>query len=73
VRTATILMSGYWTRPELLAVSSRLAKLTISLKFRTLWRLYSDETLLKRLAQDLQDVAAELRPFIPQEDTVVCQ
>ncbi len=66
-------MGSYWTRPELLAVSSRLAKPTISLRLRTLWRLYSYETLLDRLAEDLQDVAVELWPFIQQEEAVVGQ
>ena len=36
-------------------------------------RWYSCETLLERLAQDLQDVAAELRPFIQKEHAVVRQ
>jgi hypothetical protein len=35
-------------RPELLTVSSRLAKLRKSIKIMTLWRLYSYETLLGR-------------------------
>jgi hypothetical protein len=32
---------------------------------------YSYESLLKRLAQDLQDLAAELRQLIQEEDAVV--
>jgi hypothetical protein len=42
----------------------------------TFWRLYSYETLetlLERLAQDLQDVAAELRQLIQKENPVVRQ
>jgi hypothetical protein len=35
--------------------------------------LYVDETLLARLAQDLQDVAAELRQLIQKENPVVRQ
>jgi len=39
----------------------------------TLWRLYLYETLLEGLAQPLEPVATALRPFIPQEDTVMRQ
>jgi hypothetical protein len=60
-------------RPELLTVSSRLAKLRKSIKIMTLWRLYSYETLLEGLAQDFQDVAAELGEFIQKEIPVVRQ
>jgi len=35
--------------------------------------LYSEKTLLEGLAQYLQDVAAEFRPFIEQEHPVVRQ
>ena len=38
-----------------------------------LWRWYLYETLLKRLTQHVQDVAAELRPFIQIENAVVRQ
>ena len=34
-------------------------------------RLYVDDTLLKGLAQDLEDVAAELRPFTQAAHAVV--
>jgi hypothetical protein len=34
-------------------------------------RLCSENTLLEGLAQDLEDVAAELRPCIQKEHTVV--
>jgi hypothetical protein len=53
VGTATVLMGSYWARPEWLAVSSRFTNLAKSQKFMTLWRLYSCETLLEGLAQDL--------------------
>jgi hypothetical protein len=36
-------------------------------------RLYRYDALLKRPAQDLQDMAAELGPFIQEEHAVVCQ
>ncbi len=40
LRTVTVVMGGYWTRPEKLSVSSLRAKPTKSVKFMTLWRLY---------------------------------
>jgi hypothetical protein len=52
------------SQPEPLSVNSLRAKLKKSLELRKLWRLYVYETLLEGLAQDLQDVAAELRQFI---------
>jgi hypothetical protein len=39
----------------------------------TCGRLYLYDTILKRLAQDLEDVAAALRQFIQEEHAVVCQ
>jgi hypothetical protein len=57
-------MGSYDTRPAPLTVSSQLAKLTKSQRFMTLWRLYVYDTLLKRLTQDLQDMAAALRQLI---------
>lgn len=46
-----MVMNGYWTRPELLTVNSRVAKSAISLRLKTLWGLYVYETLLEGLAQ----------------------
>jgi hypothetical protein len=66
-------MGRYDTRPELLAVSSRLAKPIISLKFRMLWRLYLYDPLLQRLAQDLEAMSFELGEFIGEEDAMVGQ
>jgi hypothetical protein len=66
-------MGRYWTRPARLAVSSRLAKLIKSLRFMTCMRLYVYDTLLERLPQDLQDMAAELGEFIQEEDAIVGQ
>jgi hypothetical protein len=68
-----VVLGRYGTRPTRLAVSSRLAKLRKSLRVMTLWRLYVDETLLQRLAQHPQDMAAALREFIQEEHTVVRQ
>jgi hypothetical protein len=39
----------------------------------TCQRLYAYDTLLERLAQDLQDVATELRQFIQKEHLMVRQ
>jgi hypothetical protein len=47
-------IGGEWTPPERLAVSSRLAKLIKSLRFMTCGRLYLYDTLLERLAYDLE-------------------
>jgi hypothetical protein len=57
-------MDSYRPRPERLALSSRLAKSNKSLRLRTLGKLYSWETLLKRLTQVIEDIAAARRPFI---------
>jgi hypothetical protein len=35
-----------------------------------LWRLYLYDTLLKRLAQDVEDMASELGQFIQEEHAV---
>ena len=64
IGTVTVVMGGYCRPPERFAVNHLRVKATKSLQFRTLWRLYLDDTLLEGLAQDLQDVAAELRQFI---------
>jgi hypothetical protein len=71
VGTATAQRDDSWTRAEWLAVNSRLAKLTTSHRFMTLWRLYVYETLLQRLAQHFEHVAAELRQFVQKQDAVV--
>src|SRR5262245_47581924 len=64
-------MGGYDARVERLAVSSRLAKLAKSHRCMTCGRLYSCDTILKRLAPHLQDVAAELWSCIQQEHPIV--
>jgi hypothetical protein len=61
----------HWGLPASLAITTRVAIPARILRFRTLWRLYSCETLLEWLPQDLQDVAAELRPFIQEAHAVV--
>jgi hypothetical protein len=52
-------------------VVSRAVKVAKTLRSRTPAKLYSCKTLLERLAQDLQAMAADLRPFIQEEDAVV--
>jgi hypothetical protein len=42
-------------------------------RFMTCGRLYSCDTLLEGLAQDLQDVAPDLRQRIQKEDAVMRQ
>jgi hypothetical protein len=66
-------MGGYWTRVEWLAVISRWAKLATSHRCMTCGRLYSYDTLLERLPQHFEHMAAELGQFIQQEDAVVRQ
>jgi hypothetical protein len=43
------------------------------MRYRTPAKLYVYETLLERLAQDLQDMAAELGQFIQEEHAIVGQ
>jgi hypothetical protein len=52
---------------------SRAADATKELRFRTPAKLYIYETLLERLAQDLEHMTAKLGPFIQEEDAVVGQ
>jgi hypothetical protein len=66
-----VLMGGYWTRPERLTVSSRVAKSAISLRLKMLWRLYLCDALLERRAQGLQHVAPALQPCIQQVHAMV--
>ena len=71
--TVTVLVDGYWPQTEPLMLSSRTAKVARRLRFRTPAKLYVDETILERLAQDLQDMAAELGPCIQEEHAIVGQ
>ena len=54
-------------------IIDRAAKPLKLLLFSTPARLYVYDTLLERLAQDLQDMAAALGPFIQEEHAVVGQ
>jgi hypothetical protein len=73
VWTVTIVVDGYWTRPDPLKLSSRTAKVARRLRFRTPERLYVCDAVLKRLAQDLKDMATELGQFIQEEHAIVGQ
>ena len=64
---------GYPALLEPLAVISRMANSAKSLKSMAPVRVYLYDTLLEGLAQDLQDVAAELRQFIQKEHPMVGQ
>ena len=65
-------VGGYRPPPECFTATSRRANSAIVLGFRTLAKLYVYDTLLQRLPQDLEDMAA-LGPFIQEEHAVVGQ
>jgi hypothetical protein len=67
------LVGGYRARPEPLTLISRLAKSVKLLRSRTLWRLSVEDTLLQGLAQDFENMAAELGPFIQEEHAIMGQ
>jgi hypothetical protein len=71
VTIAAKVLGGYCLLLEPPEVVSRAAKVAKRLKSRTPAKLYIYETLLQRLAQDLQDMAAALGPFIQEEHAVV--
>jgi hypothetical protein len=68
-----IVVDGYRGLPASLTAIICKANSTKDLRFRTPARLYLHDTLLERWPQDLQDVAAELRPFIQEEYAIVRQ
>jgi hypothetical protein len=73
VMTATVVMGSYRPLPEPPKFVSRAAKAAKTLKLRTTAKLYKYETLLERLPQDLQDMAAALGPFIQEEHAIMGQ
>jgi hypothetical protein len=73
VVVVTVMVDGYRALPASLTAIIRLANSAKVWRFRTCGRLYSYDTLLERLAQPFEPVAAALRPFIPEEHTVVGQ
>jgi hypothetical protein len=73
VGTVTMVVDGYWPRPKPREVPTRAAKDAKASRFTTPATLYLYDTLLKRLAQDLEDMTAELAEFIQEERLVVGQ
>jgi hypothetical protein len=73
VFAATTMGSRSWPLSYSLAIMSRADKVTKASRFMTPTRLYLYDTLLKRLAQDLKDMAAELGQFIQEEHAIVGQ
>ena len=66
-------MGCYHVRRESPKILNRAAKIAKVLRSKTCGRLYLEDTLLMRLAQDLKDVAAALRPRIQQAHAVLRQ
>jgi hypothetical protein len=66
-------VGSYGTQAEPLEVMSRAANAAKAWRSRTpaRLRLYVYDTLLERLAQDLEDMAAELGQFIQEAHAVV--
>jgi hypothetical protein len=71
--TITVLVGSYRPLPEPSEVMSRAANAAKAWRSRTPARLSVEDTLLERLPQDIEDVAAALGPFILEEYTVVGQ
>ena len=71
VGTAMVVMGGYWTRPEQLAGSSRLAKPATSLRLRTLWRLYACDALLD-VPQHVIQRGHNRQPVFVHQMIIVC-
>ena len=64
---------GYRARAASLTAMTHRANATKMLRFSTPARLYLCDTLLQRLPQDLQDMAAELGELIQEEHAIVGQ
>jgi hypothetical protein len=73
VVTVTVVAGGYRAVPESLTAMTCRAKSATALRFRMCGRLSSYETLLERLAQDLEPMTATLGQFIQEGDAVVGQ
>jgi hypothetical protein len=71
VATGTIIVVRCRALSASLTASIRLANSAKVWKFRTCGRLYSENTLLERLAQDCQHVACARGQFIQKEPAVV--
>jgi hypothetical protein len=66
-----VVMGSYRTLTGRLEAMSRAANAAKALRSGTCVRLYLENTLLERLAQDLQHVTAELRELIQTQNTMV--
>jgi hypothetical protein len=69
----TVFAAPYPLICEPMGTCTRAANAASATRSRTCGRLYFCDALLKRLAQNLQDMAAALRPFIQKENAVVRQ
>jgi hypothetical protein len=67
----TVEVGSYCPRPASLLASIRVANSAKLWRFRTRGRLYLEDTILKRLAQNFQDMAAALGAFIQTQDAVM--
>jgi hypothetical protein len=64
-------MGCYRVSPTAVGMTTRAAVAASPSRSRTRGKLYVCDTRLERLAQDLQDMAAELGPFIHEEHAMV--
>jgi hypothetical protein len=71
--TVTVVVDGYRMLTESLTAITRRANSSKVLRFSTPAKLYSYETILEWLAQDLKDMAAKLGPCIQEEHALVGQ
>jgi hypothetical protein len=65
-------VGGYRAPPESFMATTHRANSAKMLRFRIPAKLCSSETLLERLAYDLEDTVAELGPFIQEKHAVWC-
>jgi hypothetical protein len=64
-------VGGYRAVPEACTAITQSAKPATTLRFKAPVRLYAYDILLKRLAQDLKDMAAALGECIQEEHAVM--
>jgi hypothetical protein len=69
--SASAVVTRHCTPPASLAIISRPAKSARELSTRTCGRLYSGNTLLVRLVEDLQDMPCELRRLVEKHIAMV--
>jgi hypothetical protein len=70
---ASFVAKGYRVSREPIRVTTRAAIAVSTVRSITLPKLYISDTLLERLAQNLEDMAAELGPCIQEAHAVVGQ